>query len=63
MVIPSPLEYLMDIITLLGVICIVLAICCLVGVVGGGIVAAIILGILGLIILGGGLGVGRRGRL
>jgi hypothetical protein len=50
----------MDIITLLGVICIILAICCLIAVVPGGIVAAIILGILGLLILGGGLRGTRR---
>ena len=51
----------MDIITLLGVACIVLAILALVHIIGGGVVAAIILGILGLLILGGGLsGVGRR---
>ena len=52
-----------DLIGLLGAICIVLAILILVGVghVGGGLVAAIVLALLGLFLIGGRLG--TRGRL
>lgn len=52
----------MDVITLLGVIAIVLAICALIGLVPGGLVAAIVLAVIGLVLLGGGL-TGRRTRL
>ena len=42
-----------DLIGLLGVICIVLAILILVGYIGGGVVVAIILAVLGLFLIGG----------
>lgn len=50
----------MDIVTLLGILAIVLGILALMAVVPGGIVAAIVLIVLGLILLGGGLSAGRR---
>jgi len=44
----------------LGIICIVLAILILIGYIGGGIVAAIILGLLGLFLIGGRSYTGRN---
>jgi hypothetical protein len=51
-----------DLIGLLGIVCIVLAIFILIGVghVGGGLVAAVVLGLLGLFLVGGRYGTRNR---
>jgi hypothetical protein len=53
----------MDILTFLGIAAIVLGILALIGAVPGGIVAAIVLLIVGLVLVGAVYGPGRRSRL